>query len=43
MSLAVLGTADKEPISEDLMQHLKKEFEPTYAYLGSIGFANVYE
>lgn len=42
MSLAVLGTADKEPISEDLMQHLKKEFEPTYEYLGSIGFANVY-
>ena len=40
--LRVLGTADKEKISEEALNQLKKEFEPTYAYLESIGFAKVY-
>jgi len=42
ISLAILGTANKQDIPNELMLQLKREFEPTYNYLDSIGFANTY-
>ena len=43
LSLAVLGKATKERIPDSLMEELKGEFKPTYQYLDTIGFKDVYK
>jgi hypothetical protein len=36
--IRLLGTADKEPISDELRTRLQEEFSPTYQYLVELGF-----
>ena len=40
--LNTLGTAEKGVLSHDLLKLLKKEFAPTYEYLGKLGFDETY-
>ena len=41
--LKVLGTADKDPLSEELILRLQREFAPTYQYLSDKGFGDTYD
>lgn len=40
--LALLGTAEKEPLDPDLRARLEEEFAPTYAFLQERGFEKEY-
>jgi hypothetical protein len=40
--LKLLGTADKDVLPEETIERLKKEFAPTYKYLSSQGFGDIY-
>ena len=40
--LNILGTAKKDTLSAELLEKLKKEFEPTYTYLAELGYGEVY-
>jgi len=40
--LKVLGTADKDELSTEMEEQLKKSFAPTYQYLADKGFGDIY-
>ena len=40
--LNILGTAKKDTLSTELIEKLKKEFAPTYAYLAELGYGKAY-